>query len=107
MNKITINGKTIPCTGNRVHINNGKVFVDGQVIQECVGDINIIIDGDVNGVECNGNVEVHGNAWDIKCGGSCSVKGNVTGYIDARGSVTCGDVTGDIDATGGSVMCKE
>nr|DAU56109.1 MAG TPA: hypothetical protein [Caudoviricetes sp.] len=106
MKKITINGKTIPCTGSKVYINNGNVFVDGKVIQECSGDINIIIDGDVNGVECNGNVEIHGNAWDIKCGGSCNVKGNVTGYINASSSVTCGDVTGDIDAAG-PVSCGD
>ena len=56
MKKITINGKIIPCTGSKVYINNGNVFVDGKVIQECSGDINIIIDGDVDGVECNGNV---------------------------------------------------
>lgn len=33
MNRITINGKTITCSGTNVVINNGKVIVDGKTIQ--------------------------------------------------------------------------
>ena len=35
MNRITINGKTITCSGTNVVISNGKVIVDGKTIQEC------------------------------------------------------------------------
>lgn len=40
MNRITINGKTIVCSGSNVVINNGKVIADGRTIQKCSnGDI--------------------------------------------------------------------
>lgn len=91
MNRITINGKTITCSGTNVVINNGKVIVDGNIIQECNSDdIKVIIEGDVNKIDC---------------GGSCEISGDVKGDIDAGGSVTCGNVSGDIDA-GGSVRCR-
>lgn len=49
MNRITINGKTITCSGTNVIINNGKVIIDGKTIQECNnGDIKVTIEGDVN-----------------------------------------------------------
>lgn len=106
MNRITINGKTITCSGTNVVINNGKVIVDGNIIQECnSGDIKVTIEGDVNKIDCDGSVEVHGNSGNIDCGGSCEVDGDVEGDINAGGSVTCGNVSGDIDA-GGSVRCR-
>lgn len=52
MNRITINGKTITCSGTNVVINNGKVIVDGKTIQECnSGDIKVTIEGDVNKID--------------------------------------------------------
>ena len=69
MNRITINGKTITCSGANVVINNGKVIVDGKTIQECSsGDIKVVIEGDVNKIDCGGSVEVHGNSGNIDCG---------------------------------------
>lgn len=106
MNRITINGKTITCSGTNVVINNGKVIVDGKTIQECrSGDLKVVIGGDVNKIDCSGSVTIRGNAGNIDCGGSCEVNGDVKGNIDAGGSVTCGNVLGDIDA-GGSVKCR-
>ena len=93
MNRITINGKTIACSGNSVVINGNNIIVDGKIIQNCSGDIKVVIDGNVDKIECAGSVEVHGDA------------GAVNGDVDAGGSVTCGNVTGDIDA-GGSVRCR-
>lgn len=105
MNKITINGTTISCSGNNVVISNGKVIVDGNIIQTDIGNnAQVKIYGDINKVECSGSVEVHGNSGSIDCGGGCTVDGNVNGDIDCGGSCTCGEVSGDIDA-GGSVRC--
>ena len=106
MNKITINDKTITCSGSNVVINNGRIVVDGKTIQEYnSGDIKVVIEGDVNKIDYGGSVEVHGNSGSIDCGASCEVSGDVKGDINAGGSVICGNVSGDIDA-GGSVRCR-
>ncbi len=103
---VTINGQTITCSGSNVVIQNGKIIIDGKVIQSNIGNnAEVIINGDVNKIDCSGSVEVHGNSGSIDCGGSCTVDGDVNGSIDAGGSITCGNVSGDIDA-GGSVRCK-
>ena len=107
MNKITVNGKTITCSGNNVSIIDGQIVVDGKMISESNSrNIKVIIEGNVEKIDCAGTVEVHGNAGNIDCGGSCTIKGDVNGSVDAGGSVTCGNVAGDIDA-GGSVRCRK
>ena len=103
---VTVNGKTINCSGSNMVISNGNIIVDGNVIQSEIGNnAKIVINGDVNKIDCSGSVEVHGNSGEIDCGGSCTVSGNVNGDIDCGGSVECGNVSGDIDA-GDSVRCK-
>lgn len=103
---ITINGQKIKYSGSNIMVANGQVIVDGQVVQDNLsGNIKIIVNGDVNKIECCGSVEIHGNSGTIDCGGSCTVGGSVDGNIDAGGSVTCGTVSGDIDA-GDSVKCR-
>lgn len=103
---VVINGQTINCSGSNIVIQNGKVVVDGKVIQSDIGNnAEVIINGDVNKIDCAGSVEVHGNCGSIDCSGSCKIDGDVNGNIDASGSVTCGNVSGDIDASG-SVRCK-
>ena len=105
-NSVTINGQTITCSGSNIIIQNGKVIVDGKVIQsELCGNVEVVINGDVNKIDCSGSVEVHGNSGSIDCGGSCTIEGDVNGDIDAGGSITCGNVSGDIDA-GGGVRCR-
>ena len=105
-NNVIINGQTINCSGNNITIQNGKVIVDGKVIKsDLCGDVKVVVNGDVNKLNCSGSVEVHGNCGSIDCSGSCKIDGDVNGNIDASGSVTCGKVSGDIDASG-SVRCK-
>lgn len=90
-NRITINGQTITCQGSNISILNGNVIVDGKVVQSNIDNyVTVIIDGNVNKLECSGAVEVHGNAGTIDCDGSCTVGGNVNGNIDAGGSVKFG-----------------
>ena len=103
---ININGNTIKCSGSNVVIQNGAVIVDGAVIDSNIGNnAKIIINGNVNKLDCAGSVEVRGNAGSIDCSGSCKVDGDVHGDVDASGSVTCGNVAGDIDCSG-SVRCR-
>lgn len=105
-NNVIINGQTISCSGSNITIANNKVIVDGKIIQSDIGNnAEVIINGDVNKIDCSGSVEVHGNCGSIDCSGSCKVDGDVNGNIDASGSVTCGNVAGDIDASG-SVRCR-
>lgn len=105
-NSVTINGETITCSGSNIVIRNGKVIVDGNDVKSNIGtNVTVIINGDVNKIDCSGSVEVHGNSGSIDCGGSCTVDGNVNGHIDAGGSIMCCDVYGNIDA-GGSVQCR-
>ena len=105
-NSVVINGQTINCSGSNISIQNGKVIVDGVVIQDNIAyDIKVEVYGDVNKLDCAGSVEVHGNCGSIDCSGSCKVDGNVNGNIDASGSVTCGNVAGDIDCSG-SIRCR-
>ena len=104
---ITINGKKISCSGNNVVISNGKIVVDGKVISSEIGNnVIVVVDGNVNKLECVGSVEVRGDASYVDCGGSCTVSGEVKGSVNAGGSVKCGTVEGDICA-GGSVSCKK
>jgi len=103
---VTINGQTVSCYGNNITISNGNVIVDDKVVHSDIGNnTQIVINGDVNKIDCSGSVEVHGNSGTIDCGGSCVVDGDVNGNIDAGGSITCGNVSGDIDA-GGSVSYR-
>lgn len=105
MKRITVNGTTISCSGSNIVISNGKVIVDGNVIQTNIGsNAQVNIDGDVEKIECDGSVKVHGSSGNIDCGGSCTVDGNVNGSINCGGSAHCRDVSGDINA-GGSVRC--
>lgn len=106
LNSVTINGKAIECNGSNIDIQNGEVIVEGKTIGEYSGDVLVIVDGDVEKLNCAGSVEVKGNSGCIDCGGSCTIGGSVNGDIDAGGSVSCGNVSGDIDA-GGSVSCTK
>ena len=105
-NSITINGKTISCSGRNITVRNNTVIVDGKVVEDgLTAGINIVVNGDVENIKCSGDVEVRGHViGDIDCGGSCTVDGYVEGNIDAGNSVRCGDITGDVDA-GNSVHC--
>lgn len=104
--KVTVNGKTVRVSGNNIIVSNGKVIVDGKVIEEnLAGDITVIVEGNCNKVDAAGSVEVHGDCGSVDCSGSCTIRGNVTGNVDASGSVTCGNIGGDIDCSG-SIHCR-
>lgn len=75
---ITANGKTIKCSGNNVAVIDGNIIVDGKVINSSItNNTKIVINGDVDKLECDGFVEVYGNAGSIHCGGSCTVSKDI------------------------------
>ena len=93
MNRVIINGEAFEYPGNNLVIKNGKVIVDGTVIHRCDGcDINVVVYGSVNQLQCNGSAKIYGDVGNIDCGGSCTVNGNVEGNIQANGSVVCNTV---------------
>lgn len=112
-NKVTINGKTVQVPNGNISIVNNKIFVNGKEFNtddtdlKNFGIVNVIIEGNVEKVDCNGNVEVKGDVTrSIDCGGSVSITGSVDGDIDCGGSVRIdGEHKGSIDA-GGSVSVR-
>ena len=104
---IKINGETYQVEGNNIMIRNGKIIVDGKIINdEKVSVVKVIVAGNCESINCDGSVEINGDSGRVKCGGSCHIGGNVTGSVSAGGSVTCGNIEGDILA-GGSVSYKK
>lgn len=110
--KTIVNGVTIDTpAGASVSVINGKVYVNGKEYtdEKLVSSpvVNVVINGDVENINCGGSVEVNGKVnGSIDCGGSCTIEGDVEGSIDTGGSVTIrGDHQGPIDA-GGSVHVK-
>jgi predicted acyltransferase (DUF342 family) len=88
-NKICINGRTIDLPeGNKVEIKNGNVYVDGVKVdlkKETGKDYSlnltmVIIQGDVNNVEANCDLEINGNVTGkIRVGRDMEVSKNVYG----------------------------
>lgn len=100
--RIIMNGKDICFSGNCMSICNGQVIVDGKVIKQTEGLVQITVEGPVEVLKTDASVTVNGNVNNLKCGGSASVSGGVTGNLSAGGSVHCGAVRGDVFA-GGSI----
>lgn len=96
MNKIIINGVTHEVYGKNINVSNGKIMVDGNVIEEgLTGIVKVSFEGDLANLECadakiTGNVQGNVNAADVRCG---DVGGNVNGA-----DVKCRDVAGRINA---------
>lgn len=100
MSTVLING--VEVQGNNITIMNGKVIVDGvnQVIEvkdKVLVEVkegsrleNLVVYGDLNCTEVEGDVECMGT---VKCA-------DVLGNVDSNGSVTCETVHGNIDANG-------
>lgn len=111
---VVVNGQSYNVSGGDVSIINGKVFVNGKeatqegkkIDKHTV--INVIIEGSVESIECNGSVTVTGDVkGDIDCGGSATITGReVEGDISAGGSVSIrGGHTGSISC-GGSISIR-
>jgi len=82
MNTITVNGRSISVSGSSVSVVNGKIIVDGKVIEEGLsGDVHVKWEGDLASLKCN----------------SCDITGNVSGDVNTN-EIKCGDVGGDVKA---------
>ena len=87
---VVVNGKRYQ--GRNISIINGMVSIDGITQDgELAGDINIIVNGDVDNIE-------------NECG---SIAAQNVGSISTQsGDVRCGDVSGSIQTMSGDVTCK-
>lgn len=103
MNNITVNGKSYICSGKNIVVRNGKVIVDGELIEEGLsGNVHIHFNGDLASLDCtdatiSGNVMGDVNATSLRCN-------DINGNVDAT-SVKCNIVTGKVDAV--SVKMKK
>lgn len=107
-NKISVNGVVYEVEGNNISMTNGKIYVDGKLVETGTlsGDVKLTFEGDLVNLKSDTSVKVNGNVnGHVDAGGSVSVGGSIFSYVDAGGSVNCtGDIDGNIDA-GGSVTC--
>lgn len=106
---VNINGRIYNTNGSNISIKGNKVYVDGELIEDCnehsEKEINITINGDCESIECHGTLHVEGNVrgkveaansiavggdiiGNIECGNSATITGNVDGKIEAGNSVT-------------------
>ncbi len=102
---VTVNGKTYH--GTNVEVTNGRVVVDGKVVddQSKSPRIDITIHGSVERLEtAAGDVTVNGSvaslstaAGDVRCG---AVSGNVT---TVSGDVSCPAITGHASSLSGDI----
>jgi hypothetical protein len=123
MASITVNGRKISFTGSNMTITNGKVFVDGKLMQgteQNEKEINIIVEGNIDKLECDGDInnlecsEVNNvsvgnnlNCGVIKEGASAGNNincDNIYGNATAGNNIKCGEIQGH--ATAGNKICK-
>ncbi len=99
MNIITINGKTHYVSGNNISVVNGKIKVDGRVLEEGLkGEVTIKFEGDLaslSATEVKVNGSVHG---DVDCT-SLKVEGDIGGETRCTSLDIQGDIKGNVDAT--------
>ncbi len=97
-------------SGGTISIVNGKIFTNGQAVNEINTDekvINITIEGDVERLEVDycKTIKVTGNAKRIHTScGDIEVGGDVSGDVHTNcGSISCGNVDGDCHTNMGSI----
>ena len=101
--KVTIYGRTF--SGRDVVIQNGKVVVDGKTQDgELVGDVSVVVHGDVEILENAGGSVTAQNIGSINTGSGDVRCGNVSGAIrTGSGDVQCDNVSGSIRTGSGDV----
>lgn len=83
---VSFAGKNISITGN------GKVVVDGvEQAGSLIGDVNVIVDGDIDRLEV--------------VSGSITAK-NVSSVKTTSGDVECADVSGSVSTMSGDIDCR-
>lgn len=102
---IVVNGHTV--SGRNVIIVNGKVTVDGKVVDmPDAKEIKIVVEGDLGSLQVDaGDVSVQGNCGEVNMAqGSVTVAGDVKGEVQVdQGRVECNDVYADVSVDMGNI----
>lgn len=82
MNKITINGKSITCSGSSIVVTDDKLYVNGKLIEQgLTGEVIVKFEGDLASLECH----------------NANVTGSITGDVDCH-NLKCHDIIGRVKA---------
>lgn len=107
MSQIIINGKSY--TGSSISINNNRIIINGNQINEDSKVINITIDGNIDSLDVDycEKVVVNGfvnklstTSGDVECGNVNQTVKTVSGDIE------CGNVGGDVSSTSGDIKAQ-
>ena len=107
---ISINGQVFQSPTGNITMTNNKILIDGKDVTPSEKEIYIIVNGDINTLECDAAEEINviGMVDSLKTtSGDVTVAGNVTKSINT----TSGDVkikgnTGNVKTTSGDVKAK-
>lgn len=105
---ITINGKQY--AGDRLNIINGKVLIDGEIVTINDKTINIVVNGDVLGLEVDvaNDIEITGNVGNLKSGSGDVKCSTVAGNVQTgSGDVTSSVIYGNVNTGSGDVLCNQ
>lgn len=89
---ITIDGVSIEIpNASNITIKDGKIFVNNKeyftdIIKN--KNVEVKINGNIQELNCKGNITIHGDVGEIDCKGNITVNGNC-GSIQCKGNVIC------------------
>lgn len=92
MSVVIINGNRFE--GNNITIKNNKVLIDGKDMTPDSKEINITVEGNVDGL-------------DVDYCNNLNVTGNVNTLRSGSGDVTCNDVYNGVQTGSGDVECNK
>ena len=126
MSRISINGQVYKSNAGNITMTNNKILIDGKDVTPSEKQIYIIVNGDINKLECDvteeinviGNVKsVNTSSGDVTIGGGVqnsvltnsgdvSVKGNTGGVKTMSGDVKAKNINGSISSISGDIIQK-
>ena len=110
---IRINGTTIVTEGSSVSIVNGKVSVDGKMLDtKDMPVINVTVTGDVKNIDADAanRIEVTGNVTgSVKTmSGDVQIDGNVGGNVSTMsGDVDAHQIEGSVSSMSGNIKTRK
>ena len=108
-NRVVINGKVYQCgSGSSITVNNGKVIIDGKLVDglESSKKIEIKVIGNIQNLHTDsGDVEVKGNVNTINTvSGDIEISGNIGGDVKSvSGDIKAKTISGNCKTTSGDI----